>query len=208
MSWKPGLIIVLLLMVGLLASGCGAIATPPPPAPPTPQPFTLVPRLAQSNPAVIGGQPTATTPGPTSTEFPTTAAPTAIPPTTTATGAPSAAPTEALAAVGDPLRGQELFTTGKDAAPACTACHRVDQDTALIGPSLVGIASRAGERVEGQSAEDYLRLSIVEPNAYLVPNSTINVFAIGDMSQMFQQYGSYLTGEDIDNLVAYMLTLE
>ena len=69
----------------------------------------------------------------------------------------------------------------------------------LVGPSFDGIASRAQTRVPGLSAEEYLRQSIVEPNAYVVDG-----FPTG---QMFNNYAEVLTEEDIDNLVAFLLTL-
>ena len=209
MPVKPVWIMALLLMLGLLTAGCGAVATPRPPAPPTPQPFTLAPRPTQAGAAMVSERPTEVPSTVTPTEVPPTATPTALPPTATATptAPPTAMPTVAVTN-GDPARGAALFDQGKDAAPACRTCHHVDQDTVLVGPSLQGIASRAGERVAGQDAEEYLRLSILEPNNFLVPNTAVNVFAAGDMSLMFQQYADYLTAEDINDLVAYMLTLE
>ena len=208
----------LLVISGLLASGCGAIATPRPPLPDTPEPYTLVPRpVSQSGEAGAGaavGQRPTLPPTATPTEVPPTVTPTEPPtatPTLPPTPTPTAAPTETLEAppaLGDPARGEQLFTAGKDAAPACTTCHFVDQDMVLIGPSMVGIASRAAERVPGLSAEEYLRQSILEPNAYLVPNTEANVFAAGNTSLMFQNYADFLTEQDVNDLVAYMLTLD
>ena len=83
----------------------------------------------------------------------------------------------------------------------------MDQDAILIGPSMIGIADRAGTRVAGQSAEEYLHNSILLPNDYLVPNTDTRIFAAGGASLMFQQYADYLSDEDVNNLVAYMLTL-
>lgn len=68
-----------------------------------------------------------------------------------------------------------------------------------MGPSLAGIAIQAGQRVSGESAEQYLRTSILQPEAYLV--SGFEPLMPADLSKR-------LTGEDFDALVAYLLTLE
>jgi hypothetical protein len=65
---------------------------------------------------------------------------------------------------------------------------------------LAGIANRAGERVEGQSSEEYLRTSILEPDAYVVEGFTKGV--------MYQQYQQVLTDQQVEDLLAYMLTLK
>jgi mono/diheme cytochrome c family protein len=58
----------------------------------------------------------------------------------------------------------------------------------------------AGDMVSGQSAEEYLHESVVEPNAYVVEGFPANV--------MPTNYGSQLTDQQITDLVAYMLTLK
>ena len=208
---KTAAVLVLLVITGMLVTGCGAIATPRPPGPPTPEPVTLAP-TRDTGAAEAGGEvgevTEPPTEAPTATAVPPTATPTVQPPTSTPSPTPTALPTETPDSVGDAAQGEILFANGKDAAPGCVTCHVVEEDRVLIGPSMVGIAARAGTRVEGQSAEEYLRLSIVAPNDYLVPNTEVNVFAAGGNSLMFQQYEEYLTETDVDNLVAYMLTLE
>ncbi len=61
------------------------------------------------------------------------------------------------------------------------------------GPSQAGLATRAETRVPGQTAEEYIRNSIVNPNDYIVEG-----FAEG---VMYQNYGTDLTPEQIDDLV-------
>ncbi|MEE9284721.1 MAG: cytochrome c oxidase subunit II, partial [Dehalococcoidia bacterium] len=59
-----------------------------------------------------------------------------------------------------------MFTEG-----GCTACHTIDTvpvARGVIGPDLTHVASVAGQRVAGLSAEEYLRQSIQEPNAFVV----------------------------------------
>ncbi|MCA9911483.1 MAG: hypothetical protein KC519_22670, partial [Anaerolineae bacterium] len=45
-------------------------------------------------------------------------------------------------AVGDPVRGEQLFNTLQPAVGfACATCHRVDTTERLIGPGLLGVGS-------------------------------------------------------------------
>ncbi|MCB9435604.1 MAG: cytochrome c [Anaerolineales bacterium] len=94
----------------------------------------------------------------------------------------------------DAGRGQILFSTH------CATCHAVKGDRIVVGPSLDGIATRASKRVLDLSAEDYIRESILYPDNYLVDS-----FQAGSMQQNF---GSTLTSEDVNYLIAYLLTLK
>ncbi len=97
--------------------------------------------------------------------------------------------------------GRSLYEEGTlGTNTGCRICHSLDAGVVLVGPSFDGIATRAATRVPGLSAEEYLRQSILEPNAYVVDG-----FPEG---QMLQNFGELLTEEDIDNLVAFLLTLE
>lgn len=90
----------------------------------------------------------------------------------------------------------------------CTACHTVEGvSQGILGPDLTGIASVAGSRVADQSAEEYLRISIADPDAYTAG-------AADGLSQDYQAglmmatlAGINLTDEEIDTLVEYLLTL-
>ncbi|NDJ54684.1 MAG: cytochrome c [Chloroflexi bacterium] len=95
------------------------------------------------------------------------------------------------------LRGEELFETGGASGIPCMSCHALD-GTQLVGPPVNGIADVAGSRVPGQSAEEYLRLSITDPSDYVVE---------GFSDLMNKNYPDQLSEQDIDDLVAYMLTL-
>ncbi len=104
--------------------------------------------------------------------------------------------------VGDAARGEELYnqvTIGSASAPGCVTCHSIEPDVVLVGPSHAGLAGRAGTYVEGVSAEDYLRESITDPNAHIVDGFTPDV--------MYQNYSTELQARDVNDLVAYMLTL-
>ena len=98
---------------------------------------------------------------------------------------------------GDAARGAQLFTESVDSAPACSTCHTTD-GTTLVGPSFQGFPERAGTRVEGLSAEDYARTSILQPATYLVS---------GFSNTMYSQYSQHLSSQDIADLIAYLLTL-
>lgn len=119
-------------------------------------------------------------------------------------GGGDAAPESGGAApVGDASNGEKLFnqaTIGPNSAPGCVTCHSLEEGVVVVGPSQAGLASRAATRVAGQSAEEYLRNSILNPNEYLVEG-----FAEG---VMYQTYGAELSEAEIDDLVAYLLTLQ
>lgn len=109
----------------------------------------------------------------------------------------------------DPVaRGQALF----EGAGACSTCHTVAGDTTLVGPPLAGIAARATERVatagyggKATDAAGYLRESILEPSAYLVPGDRFATPT--SLSLMPATYHDQLTAEQVDDLVAYLQTL-
>ncbi|MEA3510010.1 MAG: hydrogenase iron-sulfur subunit [Actinomycetota bacterium] len=82
----------------------------------------------------------------------------------------------------------------------CRVCHSLDPGVVIIGPSFDGIATAAVTRVPGLTAEEYLEQSIVDPDAYVVDGF--------DPGVMLQKYEETLTDEQIDNLVAFLLTFE
>jgi putative membrane-bound dehydrogenase-like protein len=95
--------------------------------------------------------------------------------------------------------GERLYAEGFNGAPACATCHPLEDGIEGIGPSLQGLQAVAGERVPELSARDYVRLSITNPNAYIVEGYAANL--------MYQQYGERLTDDQIDALVDYVLSL-
>jgi len=99
---------------------------------------------------------------------------------------------EAIApAAGDPAQGEALF-----ASQGCIGCHSLD-GTASAGPSVAGIAGRAGSTVAGQSAEEYLHQAIVEPATFVVEG----------FAPIMPTYDA-LSEADVAALVAYLMTLE
>jgi mono/diheme cytochrome c family protein len=97
--------------------------------------------------------------------------------------------------------GESLFNMSVIGSVAgCATCHSKETGTVIIGPSLAGIANLAAERVEGVSAEEYLRQSITQPDAFVVEGYPAGV--------MPAKYTEELSEEELDSLVAYLLTLK
>lgn len=119
---------------------------------------------------------------------------------------PGATPVEAGS---DPVAlGENLYRT---VAPSCTACHSISPGVTMAGPSLAGVRSRAEQLLasgeykgEAKDAEAYIRESIVDPSAFVVPGPA---FSAGGVSFMPTTYATDLTPEQIDQLVAYLLSL-
>lgn len=100
-------------------------------------------------------------------------------------------------------RGQALFektTLGPNTAPGCLTCHSREPGQTLVGPSVAGVAERAGNTVSGQSAEEYLHAAIVDPEAHVVEDFSGNI--------MYGKYATDLTEGEINDLVAYLMTLK
>lgn len=120
-------------------------------------------------------------------------------------GAPSA-----TAASGDPVElGRVVFNTSP---PACAACHSVSPNVNIVGPTLAGIATTATARVRGadyrgeaKDAAGYIRESIVAPNIHVLTGPT---YAAGGRSLMPSDYAQTLKPEQVDHIVAYLLTLK
>lgn len=104
---------------------------------------------------------------------------------------PTVAPTPTL----DPIakQGQAVFNA------RCATCHALVPDTIIIGPSLYGIATRAETRVEGQTAEEYITMSILRPGDYVVE---------GFNNVMITNLAKEITSEEMNSLVAFLLTLK
>lgn len=98
---------------------------------------------------------------------------------------------EAAGLTGNVAAGQALYT-----ALGCVACHSLD-GTPGVGPSYLGLGQRAGTMIEGYSAEEYIRESILRPCDYVVE---------GFNCVMPQNYGDQLSPQDLADLVAFALS--
>jgi len=206
---------LLLLIVMLLAAACGTAATP------VPNSATAEALAAaeshdedhaedetegESDGEAVAVEATSTPIPPTNTPQPPTATPTeALPteipatPTTEATADPLVI---LISTLGDTANGETLFDTEFTTALGvwrCAQCHNVDSEEQLIGPGLLNLRDRAGDRVEGMTAERYVFNSIVAPGEYIVEGYPENV--------MPPNYAEILTEQEIYDLSAYVLSL-
>ncbi len=103
-----------------------------------------------------------------------------------------------------PERGKQLIVQKYP----CGSCHTLDDAglKGIVGPPVNGIATKAQNNVDNRlsrsgvkTAEEYLRLSIVNPSAYLVP---------GYQDLMPKNFGdpSVMPEDDREAIVNYLLT--
>jgi nitric oxide reductase subunit C len=95
--------------------------------------------------------------------------------------------------------------------PGCAACHSIAPGVNIVGPTLAGLPATASARIaspdykgKARDAAGYIRESIVEPNAHVLVGPT---YAAGGRSLMPGDYDQTLKPEQIDQIVAYLLTL-
>lgn len=105
---------------------------------------------------------------------------------------------------GDTARGKQIYDgeipIARSKAPSCIGCHPVEPgQAASAGPNLADVGGRAGSTVKGLDAHAYLRQSILDPDAYLAGGFQEGIH--------YRGYGKVLTEEQIEDLIAYMLTL-
>ncbi len=108
--------------------------------------------------------------------------------------------TEEAALLGDPENGRIIYELGPEGVfeTTCTSCHRLS-DLGDTGPGFEGIADRAATRVSGLSAEEYIRQSIADPEAYIVEGDWLGVV-------MPTTYAELYSEQDIADLIAFLLT--
>lgn len=89
------------------------------------------------------------------------------------------------------IDGRNVFlTTG------CTGCHSIEGvvNGRQIGPNLLGLSDRAADRIEGLQAENYIRQSVLDPEAYIVEG----------FSPLMPTFP--LNTEELDALVEFLLS--
>jgi cytochrome c2 len=91
------------------------------------------------------------------------------------------------------VRGERAFKS------KCVTCHSLKEGVTLVGPSMPGIASRASTRMDGVESEDYIQLSIIKPSEYVVD---------GFIDQMPSDFGTSLTEDELEGIIAFLLTLD
>lgn len=81
----------------------------------------------------------------------------------------------------------------------CSSCHTIEGvSTGTTGPDLTHVATTAVDRVSGMSAEEYIRQSIEDPTAFLVP----------EYSASMTELRQYLSDQEYEDLVEFLLSLE
>lgn len=100
-----------------------------------------------------------------------------------------------------PANGGNIEAGGKVfMTKTCSTCHTatVVKAAGTIGPKLDGLGATAAKRVAGTSAEDYIKQSIEDPNAFVVEG-----YAKGLMPQL----RSTLNDQEFKDLVAFLGSL-
>ena len=92
-------------------------------------------------------------------------------------------------------------------AGGCVACHRikgVGGENANIGPPLMRTGAIAAERRPGPTPEAYIEESILDPEAFIMPNCPTGTCPSGVMPQT---YGETLSRDQIATIVGYLAAL-
>jgi len=135
-----------------------------------------------------------------------------LPPDQVAAVAKSAHPPGTAAGIADknPVAlGEVVFRT---ASPACNACHSLTPGANMAGPSLAGVGTRAQQVVassdykgKSKDIQGYIRESIVDPSAYIVPGA---MYSANGVSFMPNTFGKDLSSEQVAQLAEYLATFK
>lgn len=113
------------------------------------------------------------------------------------------------AQTGEPERGRVLYnkpTLGDGDVPGCITCHSTSPGEVKVGPSHAGIVRRAEEVIqipgyqgEARTPEDFFRESITDPDVYVEQGFQAGI--------MYSDYSQKLSDSEIEDLVAFLMTL-
>lgn len=109
---------------------------------------------------------------------------------------------EVVASVPLPEDVAPIFTKA-----GCLGCHVIPDipgAVGMVGPDLSEIGVIGATRIEGYTTEEYIRESLLDPNAFLAPECPTGPCLPG---LMVQNLGDILTAEEIDAVVAYLSTM-
>ena len=85
---------------------------------------------------------------------------------------------------------------------SCATCHYTTSDRRLIGPGLMNVGERTTSYELEMDVETYLRVAIVAPDSFITPAEP--PYPTGVMPQ---NYSTVLTPEQLEDLLAYLLSL-
>ena len=125
-------------------------------------------------------------------------------PAETATTAPAATTPPAETPAETPPAGGDLAAQGMTITQnqGCLGCHSTD-GSRLVGPTWQGVYGSQETLTDGTTVtvdDEYIRESIVDPNAKVVQGFQPNI--------MPQNFGQTLSDSDIEALIAYIKSLQ
>jgi mono/diheme cytochrome c family protein len=113
-------------------------------------------------------------------------------------------PATPAAVSGDPIERAQAVFIGNGGCGGCHVIEGLDGAIGQVGPDLTNIAAVAADRVAGQTAEEYITASILNPAAFIVDECPLGPCA----DVMPKDLGTRLAQQEIDDLITYLLTLE
>ncbi len=113
-------------------------------------------------------------------------------------------------ATGNVENGKALYSKsplGTNKLASCVSCHSLEKGRTIVGPSLAAIGTDAAKRIKeadytgaAKTGAEYVREAIVDPNVYVVKGFGKGIMPAG--------YKDGLSQQEMDDLVAYLLTLK
>jgi mono/diheme cytochrome c family protein len=102
---------------------------------------------------------------------------------------------------GDPANGETLYTTF-----LCANCHGdpTTEGSNQIGPWLGTVAVEGASRIEGKESNQYIYESILDPNAFIVPDCA-NDLPCNTPSAMPPDFGTRMSQQDMADIIAYLM---
>lgn len=124
-------------------------------------------------------------------------------PTPTNTPEPDSSPTPEPTPTLSPIHGETPEDIIHNAG--CGSCHQIGDigESRKVGPDLSQIGNAAANRIAELTAEEYIRQSILQPNAHLAPDCP-NGPCLPNI--MPDYYAERLSSTQVDTLVAFLAT--